>query len=223
MAVVAVLSTVVAGCWVLAARPRSVTEPGASSVSSVSSATVESSQSIAPGGSLASPLPGTSGPPAGLAPDASAAPTSDANAVVVDVVGKVRKPGVYRLRAGARVNDAVAAAGGAAAGVDLSRVNLARKLADGEQVAIGVPAAPDAAAGQPAAGGAGAAGPGPLDLNAATESQLESLPGVGPVLAQRIVDYRNTHGPFTSVQQLNSVSGIGDAKFGDLQPLVTVS
>jgi competence protein ComEA len=157
----------------------------------------------------------------------SATPTrsssqSSASAVrlVVDVVGKVRHPGVYHLPDGARVDDALHAAGGALPGVDLRSLNLARRLLDGEQIAVGV-----AGATPPAAPGTGsAAGPqsGPVNLNTASLPQLEALPGVGPVLAQRIVDWRTGHGHFASVDQLREVTGIGDSRFADLKPLVTV-
>ena len=140
--------------------------------------------------------------------------------VVVDVVGRVHRPGLVTLPAGARVADAVRAAGGALAGTDLSSINLARICVDGEQIAIGVPGAV-AAPGAP--GSADAATTGALvNLNTATSDQLDALPGVGPVLAQRIIDYRTDHGPFQSVDQLHQVSGIGDAKYADLSPLVTV-
>ncbi|MDQ2839151.1 MAG: ComEA family DNA-binding protein, partial [Actinomycetota bacterium] len=145
--------------------------------------------------------------------------------LVVDVVGKVHRPGLYRLPPGSRVDDAIVAAGGVLAGVDPLSVNLARKLSDGEQLAIGLatvaPAPPDSLSstgGDPAGTGPAA---GPIDLNAATASQLDTLPGVGPVLAQRIVDWRTQHGRFDSVDQLQDVSGIGDAKFADLKSLVT--
>jgi competence protein ComEA len=139
---------------------------------------------------------------------------------VVDVAGKVRRPGLYRLRTGSRVDDAVRAAGGALAGVDLSSLNLAAKVVDGQQILVGV--APPAGAAPPAAPGGGpTATAGPLDLNSASLDQLETLPGVGPVLAQHIVDWRTAHGGFTSTDQLNDVPGIGDVKFAALQPLVT--
>ena len=143
------------------------------------------------------------------------------------MVGRVRHPGIYRLPAGSRVNDAILAAGGAAGGLNMATVNLARRLTDGEQLAIGV-----AGAGVPPAEGnpGAAAAPGPtfgadhpLDLNSATETQLDALPGVGPVLAQRIVEWRTAHERFSSVDQLRSVTGIGDSKFADLKPLVIVT
>lgn len=151
---------------------------------------------------------------------------------MVDVAGKVRRPGVYRLAAGARVVDAVTAAGGMLPGVDPVSVNLAAHVSDGQQIVVGAAAglAPPAgtagsspnATGSAVAGGAAAAPSSPLDLNTATETQLDGLPGVGPVLAQRIVDWRSEHGRFASVNQLNEVSGIGDAKFAQLKSLVTV-
>jgi len=157
--------------------------------------------------------------------------------VVVAVAGTVRRPGVVTLPAGSRVTDAVAAAGGLLPGADPGLLNLARKVTDGEQVLVGVgPGAPGApgvpgapAHGQPGpsgqvptGSGGGAGQPGVLlDLNLATSQQLDDLPGVGPVLAQRILDWRTTHGRFASVDQLREVTGIGEAKFADLRPLVT--
>jgi competence protein ComEA len=137
--------------------------------------------------------------------------------LTVDVAGKVARPGLRRLPKGSRVADALAAAGGPLPGANITTLNLARPLADGEQILIGVtPSMP--AAGDPAA--AGAAATAPLDLNAATVAQLDALPGVGPVLAQHILDFRTQHGPFTSLQQLRQVPGIGDRKFATLKSLV---
>ena len=105
------------------------------------------------------------------------------------------------------------------AGVDLSTVNLAAPITDGEQIAVAVPGAPAVADGS----GTGAAAAGaPVNLNTATAAQFDALPGVGPVLAQHIVDWRTQHGRFTSVDQLREVSGIGEAKYADLKPFVTV-
>jgi competence protein ComEA len=136
--------------------------------------------------------------------------------LVVDIAGKVRNPGLRKLPAGSRVADALKAAGGAVPGADTSALNLARLLADGEQILVGAPAPPPT--------GASAAGPGgpavPVSLSTATLDQLETLPGVGPVLAQHIVDYRTQHGGFASIDQLNDVTGIGDHRFTDLKPLV---
>jgi competence protein ComEA len=138
--------------------------------------------------------------------------------LVVHVAGKVRTPGVVRLPAGSRVLDAVAAAGGANKGVDLSGLNLARPLVDGEQVLVGVP--PPAGA-EPAAPSGGTTA-GPVNLNTATTEQLEALPGIGPALAGRIVGWRTEHGRFTSVEELQEVSGIGPATMAELADLVTV-
>lgn len=154
---------------------------------------------------------------------------SAAPEVVVDVVGKVRHPGLVRLPAGSRVDDALAAAGGAQPGTDLTAVPLARRLADGEQVAVGV-TVPGASSSLTAAGSpTAAASPGPaatpaepVDLNAATVEQLDALPGVGPVLAQRIVAWRDAHGGFSSVDQLRQVSGLGGRKGQALVALVRV-
>ncbi len=144
-------------------------------------------------------------------------------AIVVDVVGKVRHPGVYRLSGAARVDDALRAAGGALAGVDLSGVNLARRLTDGEQVAVGVPGVSPtpAVAGTSTMPASSTGAGGAVDLNTATLEQLDALPGVGPVLAQHILDWRAAHGRFDSIDQLQEVSGIGPSKFAALRSRVT--
>ena len=139
--------------------------------------------------------------------------------IVVDVSGKVRRPGVLRLPAGSRVADALRAAGGVKAGTDLTGLNRARVLMDGEQVVVGGPA-PPGPPGPPGSGQGGAQAAGPVSLNTATVEQLDTLPGVGPVLAQHIVDYRTQHGGFRSVDELREVNGIGDRRFADLQTLV---
>ena len=156
-----------------------------------------------------------------------AAPTGDPRAsgsgeLVIAVAGKVRKPGLVRLPAGSRLADAVQAAGGALPGVDVALLNPARKVTDGELIVVGVtpPPVPGGAAG-PAAGGAAPAA-GPLNLNTATLAQLDALPGVGPVLAQRILTHRDQHGGFRSVGDLRQVDGIGDARYEQLKDLVTV-
>ncbi|MFC9700452.1 helix-hairpin-helix domain-containing protein [Streptomyces sp. NPDC056943] len=137
--------------------------------------------------------------------------------VVVDVGGKVRRPGVLTLPAGSRVADALRAAGGAKPGADLTGINRARVLMDGEQVLVGLPGVPVGGPG----GGTGVGGPGaPLSLNAATVEQLDTLPGVGPVLARHIVDHRTEHGGFRSVAELREVNGIGERRFADLETLV---
>jgi competence protein ComEA len=137
--------------------------------------------------------------------------------VVVDVAGKVRRPGIYRLPTGSRVDDAVRAAGGALPGVDLATVNLAAVLSDGQQIAVGVASAPTPTSRQTSGAPAG-----PISLNSATLEQLETLPGVGPVLAQNIIDWRTERGSFASIDELAQVPGIGDAKFASLRSLVTL-
>jgi competence protein ComEA len=168
--------------------------------------------------------------------------------LVVDVVGQVARPGVVRVVDGSRVVDALTAAGGPLPGADVQRLNLARVVADGEQVFVPrpgeTPPVPVGAAGGPAVGGgsgaaagsasgagAGSAGAGsggasgaaaPLDLNAANLAALDTLPGVGPVLAQRILDWRVQHGRFSSVDELGEVSGIGDKLLEQIRPKVRV-
>ncbi|MFI9189791.1 helix-hairpin-helix domain-containing protein [Streptomyces californicus] len=153
----------------------------------------------------------------------------DGGQIVVDVSGKVRRPGVRRLPAGSRVADALEAAGGVRAGTDLTGLNRARVLTDGEQVVVGLPpgspltgaAGGGASTGGGQTGTTGGGGPsGPLSLNTATAEQLEALPGVGPVLAQHMIDYRTENNGFRSVDELRQVNGIGDRRFADLQPLV---
>jgi competence protein ComEA len=162
----------------------------------------------------------------GPAPAGSAGASASAPSLVVAVSGKVRRPGVVTVPAGARVIDVLKAAGGPLPGVDLGMLNLARKVADGELVAVGVPASapggPAAAAGPPPTGTAAGGADGPLDLNTATLAELDTLPGVGPVLAQRILDWRTEHGRFATVDQLSDVPGIGDARLAQLRDLVRV-
>ncbi len=163
-------------------------------------------------------------------PDASApgaAGAVGASGVVVHVVGKVRRPGLQRLPPGSRVADALEAAGGATKGADLARVNLARVLVDGEQVVVPAPGDPDPP-GAPASGsgggsgGTGSTGGGLVPINTADLAGLDTLPGVGPVLAQRILDWRAEHGRFTTVDELGEVSGIGEKLMERLRPLVTL-
>jgi competence protein ComEA len=140
--------------------------------------------------------------------------------VVVDVVGAVRRPGLYRLEQGARIADAVARAGGATGKADLSMVNLAAPLADGEQVVVPKRGAAGAAGGAGAAGVGGTPTTGPVHLSTATLDQLDSLPGIGPVTAQKILDYRAKHGAFSSVDELDAVPGIGPSRMDQLRDLV---
>ncbi|MFF9378590.1 helix-hairpin-helix domain-containing protein [Streptomyces griseoluteus] len=149
----------------------------------------------------------------------ASAPASPGGQIVVDVSGKVRAPGIRRLPSGARVADALRAAGGVRPGVGEEGLNRARFLVDGEQIVVGASGAPPpvgAGAVAPAGGGP----PAPVSLGTATVEQLDTLPGVGPVLAQRIVDYRTQHGGFRSVDDLRQVDGIGDRRFSDLRARV---
>ncbi len=169
------------------------------------------------------PAPVAEAPAGPGAPADAAAPAAAPSAgaeVVVAVEGKVGKPGVVRLPAGARVADALAAAGGARPGVDVALLNLARKVVDGELILVGVTPPPGSTvAAGPAAAGAPA---GPVNLNTATVADLDTLPGVGPVLAQRILDARTAQGGFRAVGDLRKVDGIGASRYEQLKDLVTV-
>ncbi|MGP3949346.1 helix-hairpin-helix domain-containing protein [Streptomyces sp. 7N604] len=223
LAVVLVLAGGVAVYHFWTGRPQTVRAPAAEPPPGHSGGHAPASGAMAP-----SPAPGA--PAAG----------GGAHRIVVDVAGKVRRPGIHELAAGSRVADALEAAGGVRPGTDTRALNRARILNDGEQIVVGVPppaAAPGADAG---AGGGGAGAPGragaggtsgaagassgaaagPVSLNAATAEQLDALPGVGPVLAQHILDYREQSGGFTSVDQLREVNGIGDRRFAELRSLV---
>ncbi|MEO9223277.1 MAG: ComEA family DNA-binding protein [Mycobacteriaceae bacterium] len=176
------------------------------------------------------------GAPAGGGPPSStvAAPTT----LVISVAGKVHTPGLVTVPSGARVADALAAAGGAVPGTDLLTLNLAQPVSDGQQIVVGVApgttsisggpanaaAAPESATGN-GAGGKGVSGRGAgskVNLNSASATELEALPGVGPVMAKAIIDHRTKSGPFRSVDQLSDVSGIGPARLAQLRDLVTV-
>jgi competence protein ComEA len=152
-------------------------------------------------------------PVAPLVPEA--APATEK--LVVHVAGAVRRPGLYELKEGSRVSDAVARAGGATAKADTAAVNLAAPLADGIQVLI-----PSRIAGAAGAGAGGAGGAAPrVSLSSATIADLDALPGIGPVTAQKIVDYRSQHGGFGSVDDLDAIPGIGPARIEQLRDLVT--
>jgi competence protein ComEA len=148
--------------------------------------------------------------------------------VVVAVGGKVRRPGLVRLPAGARVADALQAAGGAEPRVDVALLNPARKVVDGELILVGVTPPAGVATGVGVGvgagpvGGAGAPAGGVINLNTATSADLDTLPGVGPVLAQRILDHRTRTGGFTAVSDLRKVEGIGASRYEQLKDLVTV-
>ena len=195
LVLVAALAAAVAAGVVLRGRPQEVAVPD-----------VEVAGVPLPGASAAGGALGADGP----------GPAAPGTEVVVAVAGKVHRPGLVRLPAGSRVDDAVRAAGGPVAGASTGLLNLARRLVDGEQVLVGVAAAPGSAPAGAAQGG------GLLDLNAATVADLDALPGIGPVLAQRIVDWRTENSRFASVDQLREVTGIGEAKYADLRAKVTV-
>ncbi len=172
---------------------------------------------VAPPGPLAATSP-LAEPAVEAAP---ADPTQGSGSVTVDVTGKVRRPGIVVLETGARVVDALREAGGARPGAELSELNLARVLVDGEQVVVGVP--PPATGLPPtAAASPGAPGGALVDLNTADLPLLETLPEVGPVTAQAILTWREEHGGFTAVSELLEVDGIGDATLATISPFVTV-
>jgi len=189
--------------WVIRGDPRTVAAPS----------------SPEPVAGLASPAPGV-GDPVPAASSASGASSSPpAGSVTVDVEGKVRRPGIVVLDSGARVVDALKAAGGARPGVHLSGLNLARLLVDGEQILVGVPAV----VGLPGAAVPTGPADGPLvNLNTAGQAELETLPDVGPVTAEAILTWRAEHGGFTAVDELLEVDGIGDATLATIAPHVTV-
>lgn len=152
------------------------------------------------------------------------APAGGPAELTVHVTGAVATPGVLMLPAGARVADAVRAAGGLTGDADPGGLNLARPVSDGEQIVVPVVALPGSASrwGEPPRAAGATTADGRIDLNRATAGELEELPGVGPVLAERIVAYRAEHGPFTEVGQLREVSGIGERTFQSLAELVAV-
>lgn len=180
---------------------------------------------IAPLASTSSTAPGalSTGDGAESARGSSSGSASSVSAtVLVHVVGQVRSPGVVRVPAGARVLDAIEAAGGAGPKADLAAVNLARPVVDGEQVRVPKPGEEVPAAVGPTGGASSPGASAKVSLNAADLSALDSLPGVGPVLAQRILDWRAQNGKFASIDQLGEVSGIGEKLLAQLTPLVAL-
>jgi len=149
------------------------------------------------------------------APAAAPAHTAPAPSLVVDVVGAVRRPGLYRLAQGSRIADAVARAGGATRRAELALVNLAAPVADGTQIVV-----PGRTPNSSAAAATPEAPAGPVHLNNATLEELDGLPGVGPVTAQKILDYRQQHGAFSSVDELDAIPGIGPKRLEQLRDLV---
>lgn len=221
LAIVGLIAALVAAVGLWRARPHEVRAP-----LTVSTAGASSPAGVPPGG----PANGSASTGSGSSPPTApgASPTPSGARLVVDVVGPVRRPGVVRLPAGARVVDALAAAGGLKPGASPGMLNLAAVLADGQQIVVGASAPPGTGdtADAPAPAGATPVGPGGepdlVDLNTATLEQLDGLPGVGPVLAQRILDWRTTNGRFTNVDQLAEVAGIGERKLADIRKRVRV-
>jgi competence protein ComEA len=210
------VAALLTGLWVINSRPRPL-EVGAGA-----SLPTRARMAALPG---TVPLDTSGAPMVGSAAAPSAMPSARASEVVVDVAGKVRRPGLYHLPAGARIDDALTAAGGPRRGVDLSTLNLAAVVVDGQQILVGAAGAPAAGGGVPApveAPATTSSSIAPVSLNTASLEQLETLPRIGPVTAQKILDYRAAHGSFTSVDQLKDVSGIGDVTFAGLAPLVTL-
>jgi competence protein ComEA len=162
--------------------------------------------------------------PAETAIPAIITPTIPAAAeeLIVDVSGRVRKPGVYSLDKGSRAIDALNLAGGALPGVNLGDINLAHILFDGEQIIVGAPRVTYSSGSRSAPKVKAPTAASPLSLNSATLAQLDTLPGIGPVMANRIFAYRKLNGPFTLIDDLKKVSGIGDATFAEISKLVRI-
>ncbi|AWB91760.1 helix-hairpin-helix domain-containing protein [Aeromicrobium chenweiae] len=209
LAAVAVAASVLLVWWLLSGRP-------------------ESSGPVAPLAFASSPSTGApSGPGPTAAADArTSAPPGQAAQVVVDVAGKVRRPGIVTVPRGSRVYQAIEAAGGVKGQVDTTSLNLARELTDGEQILVGLDPVDVGGAPAPAAAapGTGASAPSvaKINLNTATAEQLDTLPGVGPVTAQAILGWREDNGRFSSVDDLLDVKGIGEATLAELRDLVVV-
>ncbi|GAB6938968.1 ComEA family DNA-binding protein [Isoptericola variabilis] len=236
VASVAVLLVAVVVAVVATARPDDViTLAGASASSAASQASV--GPSAAPSGA-SEPAGGTTAATGSFPEGAGGAGrppgTSEAapapGTVVVHVVGEVREPGLVTVPAGARVADALAAAGGTTRRADAAGLNLARAVVDGEQIRVPRPgetvpapgAVPDGADGSATGGAPGTSPGGAVSLNSATAADLEVLPGIGPALAGRIVAWREENGPFTSVDELDEVSGIGPSVLAQVRDLVTL-
>lgn len=224
VASIVLLGIVLAGWAVLRARPVAVavTPPPAGSAVSVSGA---------PTGAVASGSAGAAGSPG---------PSASTAEVVVHVLGAVRKPGVVRLTAGSRVQDALKKAGGLTRKADPGELNLAQPVADGQQIVVGTKRKPNgevrdgtvpgggppdstgSGSGSSSGGSAGTAGSQPVNLNTATQAQLEELPGVGPVMAGKIIAWRTEHGRFSRIEELQEISGVGPKTYAKLAPLCRV-
>ncbi|MBB5791991.1 ComEA family DNA-binding protein [Jiangella mangrovi] len=177
---------------------------------------------VATGSHTATETPPPSDPTPAPTESAAPGPAAPDAAIVVHVAGLVARPGVLELPAGSRVVDAIEAAGGATPEADLTPINLARVLTDGEQVLVTADPPPQAAPPAAPPGSTAPAPTAPVNLNTATGTELETLPGIGPALAGRILEWRTQNGRFTTVGELREVSGIGEQRFAQLEPLVTV-
>lgn len=246
VAVIVLAGLVLAGWAVLRARPVAIAAPGiVTSPTARSAGTATGPPSSVgtagsdPSAAAAPPAPAESVPAGAPAEVPAGAPASSPSPVIeVHVLGAVRHPGVVELPLGARVQDALHRAGGVTASAALGALNLAQPLGDGQQIVVArspghtrvrdpVPPMtastthpPGAGTGEPVAGSS--PGRAPVNLNTATADELDTLPGVGPVTAEKILDWRRQNGRFTSVDQLQEVDGIGPKTFADLQPWVTV-
>lgn len=170
------------------------------------------------GGTSKLPVVNTSAVPL---PTFSAIPTPPAT-IVVDVAGKVLHSGIYTLPQGARAADAIKAAGGALKGVSLTDINLAEELTDGQQIVVGAPVITTTSSKSKSGKSSGKITSGTIDVNTATLAQLEEIPGVGPVMAARILAYVKANGPFAAITDLSKVSGIGKSKFANLKSFVRI-
>ncbi len=216
-----------AGVWRDRPEPRAVET---SAIAALAGAPAPAETGTAAGtantGAVGAEMSGTNAP--GLASSTSISAPSE---IVVSVTGLVGRPGLVTLPAGARVADAIAAAGGASSDADLTGVNLAARLSDSDSVVVASTPAPGNVASAVTRGDGkssattdnGAAGSGLVDLNTADEAALDALPGVGPVMAQNILGWREANGKFTSIEQLQEISGIGQSRYAQISPLVTVS
>lgn len=210
LAVVAVLAALASGVMLWASRPEPQPVPLSATPPDPVPATTLQAHPVAAPATTPVTTPAVTTPPE--------------DPLVVHVTGDVRTPGVVTLPPGSRVADAVKAAGGLRKNGKVGTVNLARRLTDGEQIIVGseTPQPPVPPAASPPSGTSAAAPGSPIDLNTATLDQLQQLPGVGPVLAQRILDHRTQNGRFRSTDQLQDVTGIGERRFADLKDKVHV-
>jgi len=221
VAVIVALGILLAGWAVLRARPVAV---------AVTSPTVAAPDSGSPG----SPGPGSTGGSGAAKSGGDASPSPSAPSVVVHVLGAVEKPGLVTLTAGSRVQDALDAAGGLTRKADPGELNLAQQVADGQQITVGTKGKPsgelrsgstggaESPSGSGSTGGSAAGSGQPVNLNTASQAALEELPGVGPVMAGKIIAWRTEHGRFSRVEELQEIDGVGPKTYAKLAPLCQV-